>query len=386
MAAEGVAVQAFRDRFGRAPALVGSAPGRVNLIGEHTDYNDGFVLPMAIDRRVSVAAAPRDDDRVVIHSAVFDGTDEFTLPVVRQAGSSAVWSAYVRAVLWAMESAGMPLRGMDATVAGNVPLAAGLSSSAALELAVARVCCEMAGVTWDPVAMARLGQRAENEFVGVQCGIMDQVAASCSRAGHAMLLDCRTLAMAWFPTAASAAVVVMNTGVRRSLAGSEYNERRSACDAVVSAIREREPSVRALRDVTRPMLDAARGRVGDVAWKRALHVVTENARPAAFAEALSRGDVAGAGALMDESHASLRDLYEVSSTHLELICDAARDHPACHGARLTGAGFGGCAIALVDADGAADFIASVQPAYEAKSYRKSEFFVARADDGARVDA
>ncbi len=364
--------------------MVASAPGRVNLIGEHTDYNDGFVMPMAIDRRVCVAASARADHRVVLYSDTFREHAEFALDAAKNAGEPAVWSNYVRAVAWALIESGMRLSGIDAVIGGDVPLAAGLSSSAALEIAVARAFCDIGGVAWDAVALARLAQRAENEFVGVNCGIMDQLASSCGRAGFAMLLDCRTLEMIHVELPSAIAVVVMDTGVRRSLAGSEYNERRAACEAAVAPIRSRHPSVGALRDVSTGMLEEVREVLEPATLRRATHVVMENARPAEFARALAAHDFARAGGLMNDSHASLRDLYEVSSTQLDLACDLARAHPACFGARMTGAGFGGCAIALVRADGASDFITTVQPRYEAASYKRSRFFVARADDGARV--
>jgi galactokinase len=364
---------------------VASAPGRVNLIGEHTDYNDGFVLPMAIDRRVAIAAAPRTDDRVVLHSETFGEQAEFSLGPDLRPGEPAVWSNYVAAVAWALRDAGIRVRGMDALVTGDVPLAAGLSSSAALEIASARAFCEVAGAAWEPVAMARHAQRAENEFVGVNCGIMDQLASACGRADSAMLLDCRSLEIRHFGIPADVVVVVMDTGVRRSLAGSEYNERRAACEAAVAIMRRTHASVRALRDVTPALLEECADRMDPVILRRATHVVMENARPAELAGALAAGDFTRAGDQMVESHASLRDLYEVSSVQLDLLCDLAREHPACFGARMTGAGFGGCAIALVRAGEATAFIADVLPRYEARSYKRSQFFIARPDEGARLD-
>jgi galactokinase len=386
MASTDVAVirDRFRATFGRDAAVIASAPGRVNLIGEHTDYNEGFVLPMAIDRRTVVAVAPRDSADVYAASAQFPDARL----VCRQPRASAEethWSDYVGAVLWALERDGHDLSGFDILVSSDVPVAAGLSSSAAFELAVARAVCEACSIPWDARAMAVLGQRAENEFVGVRCGVMDQMAASVSRAGMATLLDCRSLATAFVAIPSDLAVVVMDSGVRRSLSGSEFNERRAACERATDAIRATYPSVRALRDVTPQMLDNVGNELDATTLRRARHVVAENERPAAMVRAFEQHDLPTAGGLLNDSHASLRDLYEVSSNHLDIICDEARAHAACYGARLTGAGFGGCAIAFVDTTVAPEFIAAVQPRYESRTYKKSEFFVALPSQGATVD-
>ena len=349
----------FRARFGGAPDVVASAPGRVNLIGEHTDYNDGFVLPMAIDRRVWVAVRRRADDATDI-DAQHDG------------------GRYVRAVVEVLRRThGIP--GFDVLVEGDVPVGAGLASSAALELAAVRAIAELAEIAWDARTMARLAQRAENEIVGVQCGIMDQLAVACGRRDAALLLDCRSLEIEQVALPAEVAIVVMDTGVRRALAASGYNDRREACERAARAF-----GVRALRDATPAMLEKAATLDAD-ARDRARHVIEENARPRALAAALRAGDFQRAGEIVNDSHTSLRDLYAVSSDHLDRVCALAREHPACYGARLTGAGFGGCAIALVRASDADAFIGAVQPRYEAATYKKSEFFVARADDGARLE-
>jgi galactokinase len=361
-------VERFRRHFGEIPAAVASAPGRVNLVGEHTDYNDGFVLPMAIDRRTFVAVSLRRDDRV---------------DVVSTEGANG--ERYVNAIVLALRMMGIAVVGANVVVSGDVPIGAGLSSSAALELAAARAICELTAVSWDAMAMAQLAQRAENDHVGVRCGIMDQVASSAGRRGHALLLDCRSLDRTFVELPAEVSVVVMDTGVRRALADTEYNNRRSACEEAVKVIREIAPGVRALRDVTPEMLANAATRLDPVVLRRARHVVLENARPPALLEALRARNLAAAGALMNDSHSSLRDLYEVSSQHLDIVCEVARAHGSCRGARMTGAGFGGCAIALVDADGVDDFIRTVQPRYESRTYMRSAFFVVAADDGARLE-
>src|SRR5437899_7905899 len=301
--------RAFAARFGRACDGVALAPGRVNLIGEHTDYNDGFVLPMGVQRGVAAAFSPRADRTVRAHAVAFQETSEVAIDTRTSVSG---WMAYVAGIAWAVDGARVPIRGVDLAIAGDLPIGAGLSSSAAIEMAVARALCAANGVEWDPVAMARLAQRAENEVVGVACGIMDQFASAASVEGSALLLDCRSLETTPVPIPDAATVVVMDTGVRRELAGSEYNDRRSACEQAVEAIRAFEPRVRALRDVDHALLERARHALAPVVYRRAKHVVDEIGRPAAMTAALGAGDLATAGRLMNESHASLRDLYEVS--------------------------------------------------------------------------
>jgi len=366
-----VIAERFREQFRADPQVLASAPGRVNLIGEHTDYNDGFVLPMAIDRRIHVALSSRSDSDINVVAEAFPA----------RSGS---YERYVEAVVAELRGT-HALPGANLLIAGDVPIAAGLASSSALELAVARGLCELAGISWDPLTMARLAQRAENERVGVQCGIMDQISASCSRRGSAMLLDCRSLDLAYVDLADEVAIVVMDTGTRRGLGETAYNDRRAACERVVNVIRRVAPDVRALRDVSASLLKEAASLLEPVDLARASHVVHENQRPGALVQALSAFDYRAAGDVMNQSHASLRDLYDVSSLHLDIICEAARAHPACYGARMTGAGFGGCAIALVRSADSSSFISQVQPQYESHSYKRSDFFVVSPDEGARLE-
>ena len=378
----------LRERFAAAfgstaEPRIAVAPGRVNLIGEHTDYNDGWVLPMAIDRCAGVAAAPRPDRTLRAHAAVFGETREVAIDELHPPGGSQ-WLSYVAGVAWAMRTAGLDVPGADLVLDGDVPLGSGLSSSAAVEMAVARVLCALAGVPWEPLRMAQLGQRVEGEFVGVKGGMMDQYTAVFGCEGHALLLDCRTLVAETVPLPDAAAVIVMDTGAPRSLAASAYNERSRSCRLAVEAIRALEPEVRALRDVDDDLLERARGRMSEVELKRARHVVAENRRPIAMAEALARSDLAAAGRLMDASHESLRELYEVSSAELDLFTELARRHPACFGARLTGAGFGGCAIALVEASAAEGFMAEVHAEYRARVALPSAVFACRPASGARL--
>jgi galactokinase len=370
----------FEERFGAPPAHVARAPGRVNLIGDHTDYNDGFVLPMAIDRAVWIAFRPRDDGRVVLHSLDFDETASFELDDGRK--GDAGWLEYVRGVVWALGTAGHRItRGWEGVVAGDVPVGAGLSSSAALELATARVATALADVTWEPTVMARLAQRAENEWVGVNCGIMDQLISAAGRAGHAMLIDCRSLGTRAVPIPASAAIVVLDTATRRGLVDSAYNERRAQCEAGA-----RWFGVPALRDVDPATFAARSSGLDEITCRRARHVVTENARVLAAADALARGDVAAVGTLMNESHASLRDDFAVSRAELDTMVSLARAHGACHGARMTGAGFGGCAVALVEAGAAGEFARDTARAYEQATGRRPAVYVCSASPGASLEA
>ena len=372
---------AFAAAFGRPCDGVAVAPGRVNLIGEHTDYNDGFVLPMAVQRGVAAAFSPRGDRIVRAHATAFHETIEISIDTPRQTSG---WMAYVAGIAWALDAAHVPVRGVDLAIVGDLPIGAGISSSAALEMASARAMCAASGAPWSPVDMARLAQEAENRVVGVACGIMDQFASAAAVEGSALLLDCRSLETRPVPIPAAATIVVMDTGVRRALAGSAYNDRRSACEQAVDAIRTIEPGVRALRDVDRALLERARQAMPPLAYRRATHVVDEIGRPAALSAALAAGDLATAGRLMNESHASLRDLYEVSSPELDAIVAEARAHPACFGARLTGAGFGGCAIALIASGDGASFMEHVRKGYAERTGRAAETFVTRPARGAHV--
>ncbi len=368
----------FAELFGKTPARVAFAPGRVNLIGEHTDYNDGLVLPMAIERGVAIAFRARADRVVRAHSARFGETREFSLERLLPPAKPD-WAAYVAGVAWSLERAGSRLAGLDLVVDADLPIGAGLSSSAALEVATARAFADAAGLAWEPLPMAKLCRAAENDFVGVSCGLMDQFAAAASEAGHALLLDCCSLETRLVPLPGTAAVVVMDTAARRSLAASAYNERLASCRTAAAVL-----GVASLRDADAALLESARGRLEPVLFRRASHVVAEMQRPVRRAEALGRGDLAAAGRLMDESHASLRELYEVSSAELDLVCRLARAHGACLGARMTGAGFGGCAVALVDRDGAAEFAREVAAAYRAESGLPGTCFASRAEAGARL--
>lgn len=369
--------EAFKERFGEAPAFVVRAPGRVNLIGEHTDYNDGFVLPMAIDRAIWIALRPRDDDRVRSTSLDYETTAEFALDALEK--TDAGWAEYLKGVAWSLQKDGYALGGWEGVMTGDVPRAAGLSSSAALELATARAFAAVADLLWEPATMAKLCQRAENQWVGVNCGIMDQMISAAGRADHALLIDCRSLETEAAPLPPETAVVVLDTATRRGLVDSAYNERRAQCEAAARFF-----DVPALRDVSVETFEARADALDDVTRRRARHVITENARTLQAVEAMRRGDADALGRLMNASHASLRDDFEVSSDGLNAMVEAARAEDGCYGARMTGAGFGGCAVALVRADVAATFATNVAAAYERAMEIEPNVYVCQATDGADI--
>jgi len=371
------ATQEFERRFGAPPVFVVRAPGRVNLIGEHTDYNDGFVLPMAIDRAVWIAVRPRSDQHILCHSLDFDQAVEFSLGSIDHEEAS--WGEYLRGIGWALQEAGYRLQGWEGIIVGDVPVGAGLSSSAALEMATARVFAMTSGLPWDPTTMAKIGQRAENEWVGVNCGIMDQMISAAGRAGHALLIDCRSLETQPVPLPPGTAVVVLDTATRRGLVDSAYNERRAQCEAAARFF-----GVPALRDVSLAQFQAQADRLDDLTRRRARHVVTENGRTLQAAEVMRRGDAVELGQLMDGSHASLRDDFEVSSDELDAMVACARREDGCYGARLTGAGFGGCAVALVRAGTAHAFATAVATCYQTTTGLTPNVYVCAATNGAEV--
>ncbi|MBN2474227.1 MAG: galactokinase [Pirellulales bacterium] len=367
----------FAARFGGSPKWIVRSPGRVNLIGEHTDYNDGFVLPLAIDRAIWMALRPRDDRRVSVYSIDYDQPGEFSLDSLTKEDGG--WIEYLKGTAWSLQEAGHPLHGFEGVLVGDVPLGAGLSSSAALEMATARAFAVVAGLPWDPIAMAKLGQRAENQWIGVNCGIMDQLISAAGQADHALLIDCRSLQTETVPFPPGVAVVVLDTSTRRGLVDSEYNQRRAQCESAAEFFK-----VSALRDVSLELFQALAHDLDEITQRRALHVITENDRTLQAVEAMRRGDVAALGVLMDKSHVSLRDDYEVSSDALNAMVEVAAAHEACYGARMTGAGFGGCAVALIHAEDAEDFVQATAAAYQEKTGHTPAVYVCRATNGAEV--
>ena len=370
-------IQSFKELFGEPPAYVVRAPGRVNLIGEHTDYNDGFVLPMAIDRAVWIALGPRPDDTIRVHSLDLDRSATFLLADLRY--EDAGWSEYVKGVAWALQGAGYRLAGWEGVLAGDVPRGAGLSSSAAVELATARAFQVVSGFDWDPPSMARLGQKAENQWVGMNCGIMDQMISAAGEAGHALLIDCRSLETTSVALPPGTVAVILDTATRRGLVDSAYNERRTQCEAAAAYF-----GVPALRDVSMERFNAEAGGLGDVTFRRARHVISENARTLAAADAMARGDAAAMGRLMDASHVSMRDDFEISGPALNTMVECAHEAPGCYGARMTGGGFAGCAVALVATDRADAFAETVAASYEAATGLTPAIYISRATEGASV--
>jgi galactokinase len=370
-------VRHFAERLAGPPRWIVRAPGRVNLIGEHTDYNEGFVLPLAIDRAIWIALRPRGDRRVVVHSIDFHQSAEFSLDSFHN--DRAGWVEYLKGTAWSLQQAGHRLAGWEGVLIGDVPRGAGLSSSAALEMAAARALAAAGNLAWDPALMAKLGQRAENKWVGVQCGIMDQLISGCGRSGHALLIDCRTLQCQPVPFPPGIAVVVLDTGTRRGLVDSAYNQRRAQCEAAAAFF-----GVPALRDVDADRFEHLSGGMDETTRRRARHVITENQRTLQAAEAMRRGAAAALGALMNQSHQSLRDDYEVSSEALNAMVECALEHQACHGARMTGAGFGGCAVAVIGAAAAADFAERTSRSYHEKTGHDPAVYVCQATHGAEV--
>jgi galactokinase len=369
--------QAFHSRYGAAPPLIVRAPGRVNLIGEHTDYNDGFVLPMAIDRAVWIALRPRTDSYVIAYAAEYDEVAEFSLgEMVHRHG---LWAEYIKGVAWALQEAGHALTGWEGVVLGDVPIGAGLSSSAAIELASARAFASTSGLPWDAAEMAKIAQRAENEWVGMKSGIMDQMISAVGEAGRALLIDCRWLTTDAVPLPPETVVVILDTSTRRALVTSAYNERRSQCEAAAQFF-----GVPALRDLDITRFDAAADLLDPVVAKRARHVITENARALQAAAAMRAGDAGELGRLMNASHVSLRDDFAVSRAELDTMVEIAQTQPGCYGARMTGAGFGGCAVALVAAANAAAFTSEVGAKYAAATGKQPAIYVTTAQPGAAV--
>jgi len=357
------------------------APGRVNLIGEHTDYNDGFVLPAAIDLEIRIAYLPTDDGRVELTLA--DTGERAGFAIESIGPRRGTWLDYVAGTAWAMREAGAPVRGFRGVLASDLPPGAGLSSSAALELASAWALAGDRPPALDPMTLARTAQRAENEYVGVLCGLMDQFAVTFGEPGAALLLDCRSLEhRAVRLPSDELAIVACHSGSPRRLEASAYNERRASCAAAVSAIAAHEPGVRALRDVTPALLRAVADRLEPATLRRVRHVVTENARVRDTVAALEAGDLAGLGHLFAASHASLRDDYEVSSPELDLLVDIAAATPGVVGARLTGAGFGGCTVNLVRRDAVPALRAAVERDYGSRTGLVARVFEVEAAAGA----
>lgn len=386
-----VAQEACLREFG-PPEVTARAPGRVNLIGEHTDYNDGFVFPAAIDREVAVAVRRRDDRRVRLQSENFSQQDAFDLDAFERLAASPEapgWGNYVRGVVRILLDAGYPLGGFEAAVAGNVPEGAGLSSSAAFEVAMLTALNALFGLGLSPKELARLAQRAENQFVGVACGIMDQVISALGERDHALLIDCRSLETRSVPLRLEergVAIAILDSGMRRGLVDSKFNARRGECEDAVRRLKRLlgRDEIRALRDVSPLEFNAVARELPDDIRARARHVISENERVLRGVEALEEGNLAIFGKLMNQSHQSLKDDFNVSIPQLDLLASLAQKVPGVLGARMTGAGFGGCTVNLVEIGALATFRDSVLSAYQERAGKQATLWVCNAVDGASL--
>ncbi len=377
----------FGKKFGTTgePIMIGRAPGRVNLIGEHTDYNDGYVFPMAIDFQMVMAARARADRLVTIYSGDYDQSVEFSIDKPVEFDYQRRWSNYPRGIFSVVQEKGIRLRGADMVFIGDIPQGAGLSSSAALEVVTSLILQKLNDIKILPAELALLCQRAENEFVGMNCGIMDQFISMMGSRNHALFLDCRSLEYQQAPLElGNNRVLICQSGVKHSLVESEYNKRRQECEQGVAVLANRFPGIRALRDATIEQLDACKPEMNEVVDKRCRHVIMENDRVLKSIRVLKQGDLESFGGLMNASHNSLRDLYEVSCPEIDLLVDLARKIPGVLGTRITGGGFGGCTVNLVDSNSIAEFSSQVIESYRRETGIEAKVYVSTAAAGASI--
>ena len=379
----------FFDTFGASPEHIVRAPGRVNLLGEHVDYNEGFVLPAAIDRATYVAFSPSGTPISSLLAVDMDDQVFFTLQSVNSRTQVAgpplpEWSLYPAGILWSLGEKGLNTSGMNAVYASNVPRGSGLSSSASVEMAFMLAWQTLETWTLPPMQRALLGQKAENQYVGVNCGIMDQFASACGMENKLLLLDCRSLEWKTIPLPEEVSIVIADTSVRRKLTSGEYNKRRAACEEAVRLLKQDLPDIRSLRDVSLEEFNRLAGKLPEQVAKRARHVVEEIERTKQAEALLEAGDIRRFGELMNECHTSLRDLYEVSCPELDVMVRVAQSVESCYGARLTGAGFGGCTVNLVARDKAESFAKVLATGYEMETDLKPEIYITRASNGAEL--
>ena len=376
MKVKDVVKEKFKERFESEPKFLARAPGRVNLIGEHTDYNLGFSLPMAIDRAVWIAGRSRDDRRVVLHSLEYPEPADFHLDEIPQGEG---WEEYVYGMAWALQESGVRLSGWEGVLSSDIPVASGLSSSAALEIAIARAFWGVSRWEWVGVEMARIAKKHENERLGLKSGLLDQVISANGEKGKALLFDFLDLSSELVPMPEGITIVVMDTKVPRELVDSKYNERVFECQQAADFF-----DVDNLRLLTADVFQAREGALDPVLRRRARHVLTENERTLKAAEAMRQGDAVGMGKLMNASHVSLRDDYEVSCRELDLMVALSLEQPGCFGARMTGGGFGGCAIAAVNSGQAVRIAQTVYEGYAEKTGWQPEVYLCQAEDGASL--
>lgn len=379
--------EAFVQQFNAKPEFIVRAPGRVNLIGEHTDYNEGFVFPTAIDREMIIAATPNGSDEIVAYSLDYAETDKFHLGEIGKSESHP-WADYLRGVLSTLQKRNFVLRGFNAVLAGNVPQGAGLSSSAAYEVAVVTLCNEIDKLSIGGKDVALIAQQAENEFVGMQCGIMDQFISALGQPDAALMIDCRSLDYRAVPLKLSqhgCSIVITNSGVRRGLVDSEYNARRAECSEGVKLLSELTGrKLNSLRDIEVDEFEKHAGKLPQKVVQRCRHVISENKRVLDAVAALESSQLDRFGKLMNESHASLRDDFQVSCAEVDELVELSQRHPGVLGARMTGAGFGGCTVAIMSNDAVEPFRNSVIPEYEKRTGRKAEIYVCASTAGAQL--
>lgn len=379
----------FQEKFGQTPAHIGRAPGRVNLLGEHVDYNDGFVLPAAIDRATYVAFSPATTHHTTLIAADFNEQASFspqTVPAKTQTDATPMpeWAHYPAGVMWALLEEDLLVPAINAVYASNVPRGSGLSSSASVEMAFIIAWQTLGGWILPPMRRALLGQKAENQYVGVNSGIMDQFASACGIENKLLLLDCRSLEWQTIPWPAHVSIVIADTAVRRTLTSGEYNKRRAACEEAVRLLQQDLPNIKSLRDVSLEDFNRLSGKLPDVVSKRARHVVEEIERSKRAPALLEAGDIQNFGTLMNTCHASLRDLYEVSCPELDTMVRIAQAIEGCYGARLTGAGFGGCTVNLVTRENADTFAQAIAARYESETGYHPEIYISHPSAGAAL--
>lgn len=374
-------IDTFAQVYSKQPDMVVRAPGRANLIGDHTDYNDGFVMPLAVDRALWMAVGRRDDGLMSVHSLDFGDTNvTFSLEQLEDK-SLPHWTLHIRGAWWLLQQQGISPIPLSVVIASDIPIGGGMSSSAAIGVAAIELALALAQITpYDQKQKALMAVKIENEFMGFPCGVMDQMASAAALDHSAMLLDCRHLEITPVPIPESVRVVVINSNKPRLLAQSGYAERRAQCEAAAAQL-----GVAALRDVTLEILESNQTALGPMKYKRARHVVTENARTLEMKTVLERGDLARAGELINQSHYSLRDDYESSVHELDVLTDIARKMDGCYGARIMGGGFGGCAVGLVAAEAIESFIQQVTPAYQQQTGLIPEFYVCEPSAGSHVE-
>jgi galactokinase len=384
-------IQSFQQLYGRPPAIVVKAPGRVNLLGAHTDYNEGWVLPAAIEQAIWLAAAPLENGRVRIASLDYGHEGETTLAELARKTMSPSgpnreldWLNYPAGVAWAMQEAGHQLVGLEALFSGDIPVGAGVSSSAAVEVAFILAWETLSGLSLNGRERAKLGQQVENGYLGLQSGVMDQFASLHGAANHLLMLDCRTLAYELIPLPPEVVILVADSGVRRQLAASDYNLRRDECREATNILKQYLSNIRTLRDVDTQSFELYAHRLPQVLRRRARHIVEECARVLNGAEALRQGQIGVFGKMIRESHTSTRDLYEISTLELDILAAAAWPVPGCYGARLVGGGFGGCVAVLAKESAASEISQSMEEAFHKEFGRRPPIFLCRASTGAEV--